>query len=656
MTKHYEQINTIKNLDRNSTVTKIVQKIAGEIMAKNNEFHEMNNTLTNFNLNNQAFNPTENPEKLFVNTDTLTKIIKALPTKTSTGPDNIPNILIKNLNRKQIQILTIIYNNALNHLYFPKAWKTAKLVCIYKKNKPPHDPASYRPISLLPNLGKILEKLITIPIKNFCSENKILPNEQFGFRDKHSTVHAIAKLTTDICNAINNEIRVGACLIDIEKCFDSIWSDGVIYKLIKKKFPEKLILLINHMIRNRQFYISEGEIKSSITGIIENGLQQGTIFSPTLFIITNSDVLFLYKINIDDNIKAIAFADDLIVYVIDRNIKVIRDKLEKIVNNIKNLYINCNLKTNADKCEIILFSKTQKNFSKNDIKNLREFKIEMIDVKKNTKDEIKLKKCVKYLGFEIDYLLRLNDQTDKQLTKAKNTFQALSKLFYSKHLNKKSKIICYMLFIRPLLTYAAPIWHNTSASVIEKLRVFERKCLRICLGMNRRLEHQDKWYYSNTVLYNTANIPRIDNFIIYLIRNYYISSKKITDNDVIKSLAVPLNENDFEKCIKTEYIPPQAFLNLDKKGYVQDESNVPILFHWRRNKANKRIAFEPDDYETINNNKVYSTAIPNIDKFNFTRINHNKMWWLHESDPYIKELNERYKEVLRSKINRTSNY
>ena len=90
----------------------------------------------------------------------------------------------------------------------------------------------------------------------------------------------ISKLTTDICNAINNKQKVGAILIDIEKCFDSVWTNGVIYKMNQQKFPEKLLLLTICMIKGRNFYTADGDQISNIKGIIKNGLQQGTIFPP----------------------------------------------------------------------------------------------------------------------------------------------------------------------------------------------------------------------------------------------------------------------------------------------------------------------------------------------------------------------------------------
>ena len=208
-----------------------------------------------------------------------------------------------------------------------------------------------------------------------------------------------------------------------------------------------------------------------------------------------------------------------------------------------------------------------------------------------------------------------------------------------------------MLFVRPLLTYACTCWFNSSASAIEKLRLFERKCLRVCLNINRKKEDNYKKFYSNKILYNKANIPRIDNFIIKLVRNHYAAAKNITDNQIITNISNLFDNDEFEKCKKTGYVPPQAFLNLDKSGYIKNQYNVPILYHWRRNKANKKIEFDANNVKIINDNKVYSDVIPKIDSFSFIRLNKDKIWWLEEKDKYIKELNERYK-----KYNRPKNY
>ena len=72
-----------------------------------------------------------------------------------------------------------------------------------------------------------------------------------------------------------------------------------------------------------------------------------------------------------------------------------------------------------------------------------------------------------------------------------------------------------------------------------------------------------------------------------------------------------------------------------------------ITYHWRRNKANKKIEFDANNAELINKNIVYSNVIPKIDSFNFSRLNKDKIWWLNKDDKFMKELDERYKRYIK---------
>ncbi|CAD6245424.1 GSCOCG00013698001-RA-CDS [Cotesia congregata] len=112
-----------------------------------------------------------------------------------------------------------------------------------------------------------------------ADENKIIPDNQFGFRARHSTVHAINKFSSDI----NRHL-----LIDLEKAFDSVWLNGLIYVLIILNFPTKLILLIYDMIHGKSFITWDGINFSTLVFNILEGLQQGTVTSPALFIIFTS--------------------------------------------------------------------------------------------------------------------------------------------------------------------------------------------------------------------------------------------------------------------------------------------------------------------------------------------------------------------------------
>ena len=106
-------------------------------------------------------------------------------------------------------------------------------------------------------------------------------------------MHAIAKLTSDLCWHLNNKKLVGACLIELQKAFDSVWIEGLIFKLINYTFEKNLILIIYSMINNRNFKIIKNGQQSSLSFIIENGLQQGAVSSPKLFNI--------YTVNLNKN-------------------------------------------------------------------------------------------------------------------------------------------------------------------------------------------------------------------------------------------------------------------------------------------------------------------------------------------------------------------
>lgn len=108
-------------------------------------------------------------------------LIRKLSANKAPGDDKISNKIIKNCPRKVIVQLYYIFNSCLKFQHFPNCWKNAIVIPIKKPNKNHTIPTNYRPISLLPQLGKLLEKIILTRIKKFETDNEILINEQFGF-------------------------------------------------------------------------------------------------------------------------------------------------------------------------------------------------------------------------------------------------------------------------------------------------------------------------------------------------------------------------------------------------------------------------------------------------------------------------------------------
>ncbi|CAK9806151.1 Probable RNA-directed DNA polymerase from transposon X-element [Anthophora plagiata] len=585
-------------------------------------------TVCTFSDTNTADCPDQNliPSNFFTSFTKLEKTFKNLNNKKSASFDGIPNIVLKHLPRQYIFYYSILFNNCLNTSYFPEIWKTAKLITIKKKGKDGSDPNSYRPISLLPNISKVFETVINDSIVSFSNSRSIIPECQFGFRHKHSTVHAITKFTSDICWARNAGDCVGAVMIDLEKAFDTVWLDGLFYKLLKKEFPTYLVKILWNMLHEKKFYVAYGQHKSSKAFRIDNGLQQGTVNSPVLFNIFISDLLQLYGLNNDDCKKGIAFADDLLIYIRHNKVSKLQVHLQETFNRLQDYFHTWKLKVNINKCETILFRPYISPISdaNNDVRT-HASKFHIHD-SNNPDNKIPRKNVVRYLGLHLDFKLNYNEHILSQIDKAQKSFLSHKRLFYSKDLDKCVKILCYKLLIRPILTYGCPIWYNISAGTMEKLRIFERKCLRACLGKYRSPESNYKKMISNYKLYEEAKLIRIDLFILKLIRNHWSCVNKVTSNSLIHCSMYP-NPLYFAKAMETGYTPPESFIYLDSEGYIQNTENIPIIYHVNRKTYEKKITYNKN-IKSSDPNMRFNFKLSSIDLKDKHRQNTKKYWWL----------------------------
>jgi hypothetical protein len=189
------------------------------------------------------------------------------------------------------------------------------------------------------------------------------------------------------------------------------------------------------MITDKTFFVADGSTQSSIEFKVENELQQGTVNSPILFNIFNSDLHKLFDLN-TTNKRSIAFADDLVIYVADRDTKTIEPELQDIFEKIVHYCNAWRMKVNLQKCQTILF---RQNLCKISTAERRKGKNFQIREKKNEGTVIPHKEVVKYLGVHIDQTLNYNNHIRIQIEKARKIFWQHKGLFYSNHFKKKAK-------------------------------------------------------------------------------------------------------------------------------------------------------------------------------------------------------------------------
>ena len=140
---------------------------------------------------------------------------------------------------------------------------------------------------MLPFFAKVLERLILKRILPFINVNNILPDNQFGFRAKHSTIHQVHRVVDAITFALEKKLFCTCAFLDISQAFDRVRHEGLLSKL-KKCIPPTYYILTKSYLEDRYFRIRHGSAYSSIAGI-RAGVPQGGILSPVLFNIYTSD-------------------------------------------------------------------------------------------------------------------------------------------------------------------------------------------------------------------------------------------------------------------------------------------------------------------------------------------------------------------------------
>lgn len=179
----------------------------------------------------------------------------------------------------------------------------------------------------------------------------------------------------------------------------------------------------------------------------------------------------------------------------------------------------------------------------------------------------------------------------------------------------------YQTLIRPVITYGCPVWFNVSPAFMEILRIFERRCLRACTSLYRTAQSQYTKYVSNKKLYNKANVVRIDNFIINLIRNHILRCTTNYENNLIMA-PYYTNENYISEALGKGFVPPEAFIYLDKNRYIQDINGIPVIYHIYRRaniKAVQSTTYNVGDFRFNTNISQKDIALASKTR---------KFWWL----------------------------
>lgn len=350
--KTQQQIPTLTKNDKTYMTDKEKADVIGETLQniQRNEARSIIEEEVLRTVNGHLQTPIDCSKVKLTKPNEIVEIIKKLPNQKAPGIDEIDNKMIKNLPKKAIVQLMYIINAILLLGHYPQQWKMAIVAPIPKPNKDLSDPINYRPISLLNSLSKICEQVILRRILDYSTRNKILLDEQFGFRRGHSTSMQVARIAHEIISHFNKGNVTSMALLDIEKAFDTVWIDGIIFKLIGSKFPIYIIRLISGYLGAVSFKV---RINNSLSEIqtTEAGVPQGSVLGPVLFSFFINDIPKFAKTSLA------IYADDTSIFAHSFNAQVATKQTQIHLDQILAYTRKWKIKINNNKTEHIIFTK-----------------------------------------------------------------------------------------------------------------------------------------------------------------------------------------------------------------------------------------------------------------------------------------------------------
>lgn len=407
--------------------------------------------------------------------DELMNIIKSCKTKSSRDCHDLSMTVLQKIFPAITAPMVQICNISLSSGVFPDKMKIAKVIPLFKSG----DKGcfnNYRPVSLLPQFSKLLEKLFNNRLDSFLEEYNILNCSQFGFRSKCNTTHALLRMVERITKCLDERKSTIGIFIDLKKAFDTVNHPILLKKLEKYGIRGNANAWIESYLSQRNQYVNINGQNSEMLPI-SCGVPQGSILGPKLFILYVNDMC-----NASELFEYVLFADDTNLFCSDENAQ----NLNNIVNNglleLKTWFAANRLSLNVNKTNYMLFSNNRNTIQLNVM--IGDHPIQKVS-------------CNKFLGITIEESLSWKPHIDLVCSKMMKTIGIMNKV--KNLLNPNTLLMLYNSLLLPHMTYCCEVWGNTYLSNTRKLTLIQKKAMRIVHGLGF-LDHCDHLFRDNKIM------------------------------------------------------------------------------------------------------------------------------------------------------------
>lgn len=381
--------------------------------------------------------------------------IKDLDNNKAPGFDLIDKKVLCELPRKAFVFITMLFNAILRIGYFPALLKVSQVIMMEKQGKPRNELTSYRPISLLPILSKLFERILLRRLMPIISEQSIIPDHQFGFRQEHATIEQIHRVCQTIRNALERKEYCSAAFLDIQQAFDRVWHKGLLYK-IKLIFPQHYYKVLESYLSDRIFQVREGECTSAFYGILA-GVPQGSVLGPVLY------TIYTHDLPQSPLVKVATFADDTAILASDVCHVKASQILQKHLNAVERWLKQWRIRVSSSKSIHITFTLRREDCPPVHLCN----------------QQLPHKDTVKYLGMHLDRRLTWRNHIEAKRDQLNTRFRELYWLVgRNTKLSLDNKLLIYKTILKPIWTYGIQLWGSASNSNICMIQRAEDSILK----------------------------------------------------------------------------------------------------------------------------------------------------------------------------------
>ena len=418
-------------------------------------------TRTEPNFERPLFRPTP------VSVEVVILTFKRLKETHAIGSDNIAYCFIRDSLPVTSFYITVIVNTSIVTGLYATFWKHALVVPAFKSGDY-EDPSNFRPISILPVISKILERIVADQLPEYLETNRLISNTQHGFRSKLSTETALLAITEEIYENIDSNKISLLSLLDLSKAFDSVNHEFLLKKMqvlyIDRFWFE------DYLSNRTQSVKMDNHISSKIK--IDFGVPQGSILGPILFLIFVNDTNQL-----GINCKIAQFADDTQILHTGtvKEINLLIQDAENTLTQAKNYFNRNGLLVNPNKTQCIFIG------SRQNIARIPEDIIIRFD-----NSEINPSLYVKNLGIYFDQYMTFERHIDEMYKKIMGSLMYLNRI--KNQVTSDMRVTLVQALALGYLNYCPNIWGTTSKTQLQRVQKLQNFAAKVAVGSGKKYD------------------------------------------------------------------------------------------------------------------------------------------------------------------------